>query len=348
MKASTHILNPPGTATNSRVLPMRTTLFIVLVVVSSSLAASIRLRSAYATATNDAPSTSSTELVDATLRFDQSLYNVVLNNSFTADLVVDDASNLGGWEVTVVYDPTKLEITQVTSGGFLSSAGRTEASLQYSGDGPGYLSIGGYSYGPQSVPTGSGVLAHIVVRGIATGQTNLILQDALLASVESFGTVQPQPVTEEGAAVVVHLPLAVIMASIQATPQDHGVVVSWETISEIDNQGFNLKRSVTVDQPGSTRAFVPSQGPGSSQGFAYQWLDTDVAPGETYFYWLEAVDTSGATTLHGPVSVTFQAPTAVTVAGMQAAARSRAAAGWWVFAGGLALLFGVGLVVRRR
>ncbi|MEI2690224.1 MAG: alpha amylase C-terminal domain-containing protein [Anaerolineae bacterium] len=92
---------------------------------------------------------------------------------------------------------------------------------------------------------------------------------------------------------------------------------------------------------------IPSQSPGSPGGFAYTWTDTaDLVDGATYYYWLEDLDVSGATTLHGPVSVLYQTPTAVTLSSVQAA--SAAAPAWpaWLallLAGGL-----TGLVAWRR
>lgn len=142
--------------------------------------------------------------------------------------------------------------------------------------------------------------------------------------------------------------LAVSLASFEAVAQANDILLSWETVSEFDNTGFNIYRANEVDGEQTLLAFVPSQAPGSSQGFAYEWLDSDVTAGETYHYWLEAIDTSGATSLHGPVSATFQAPSAVTVDGVQAAAGAPGVAGWWVFAGVLALLAGMGMLMRRR
>ncbi|HAM21517.1 MAG TPA: hypothetical protein DCQ04_04440, partial [Actinobacteria bacterium] len=51
--------------------------------------------------------------------------------------------------------------------------------------------------------------------------------------------------------------------------------------------------------------------PGSTQGYSYEWRDANVVSGQTYYYWLEDVDLSGNPTLHGPVSATYQIPTAV-------------------------------------
>ena len=129
-------------------------------------------------------------------------------------------------------------------------------------------------------------------------------------------------------------PLAVTLASFDAQAQAGHVLVSWETVSELNNAGFNLYRTGSVGdrpeqgewlgsvgdrpEPGDLLAFVPSQAPGATQGAAYSFQDANVVAGQTYWYWLEDVDLNGATTLHGPVSVVYQAPTAVTLAAMQA------------------------------
>ena len=59
--------------------------------------------------------------------------------------------------------------------------------------------------------------------------------------------------------------------------------------------------------------------PGSPQGHAYTWTDAAVEPGATYWYWLEDVDLSGATTLHGPISATVAESTAVRLVGLRGA-----------------------------
>jgi hypothetical protein len=81
-------------------------------------------------------------------------------------------------------------------------------------------------------------------------------------------------------------------------------------------------------------------------GFAYSYDDLAVQAGQTYWYWLEDVSLGGATTLHGPVSATLQAPTAVTLGSLSA---SPAAAGsalpWLLAVAGAGLALGVS---RRR
>lgn len=141
--------------------------------------------------------------------------------------------------------------------------------------------------------------------------------------------------------------LAVTLASFGAQAGVDRVVLAWETVSEVDNAGFNLYRGDDAAGPQTLLAYVPSQAPGSTQGFSYSYDDLDVQPGRTYWYWLEDVSLSGATTLHGPVSATVLAPTAVTLAAVSASpAAAPAGLAWlWVAAGaGLA----IGVSRRRR
>ncbi|MCB0235811.1 MAG: hypothetical protein KDH08_15340, partial [Anaerolineae bacterium] len=103
--------------------------------------------------------------------------------------------------------------------------------------------------------------------------------------------------------------------------QTDRVMITWETVSELQNAGFNLYRSANNYQVGErvNAELIPSQAPGSAQGSAYQFEDLDVTPGQTYWYSLEDVDLSGGTALHGPISATVLTPTAVTLGDLSAA-----------------------------
>jgi hypothetical protein len=105
--------------------------------------------------------------------------------------------------------------------------------------------------------------------------------------------------------------LSVLLASFAAAAQPDHVLVTWETVSEASNSGFNLYRSLTADGEYTLLGYVPSAAPGSTAGSAYSYQDFDVAAGQVYWYKLEDIDLSGAATMHDPVSVVFQAPTAV-------------------------------------
>ncbi|MFZ2358417.1 MAG: choice-of-anchor J domain-containing protein [Anaerolineae bacterium] len=145
-------------------------------------------------------------------------------------------------------------------------------------------------------------------------------------------------------------PLAVTLANFTAEAQAGQVLVTWETVSELDNAGFNLYRGLLAD--GSDRsllASVPSQAPGSTQGASYSYADAAVEPGQTYWYWLEDIDLNGATTMHGPVSATVNAPTAVTLASLETGAASPSGMSLAVlFAALLTPLAAAALVWRRR
>lgn len=95
---------------------------------------------------------------------------------------------------------------------------------------------------------------------------------------------------------------------------------------------------------------IPSQAPGSTGGFVYTWDDrVGLTPGTSYFYWVEDVDISGAATRHGPVSVDYVVPTAVTLGAMEASAAAGGSAmplvGTLLV---LPVLFAGVLVLRRR
>lgn len=116
-------------------------------------------------------------------------------------------------------------------------------------------------------------------------------------------------------------PLAVTLAAFSATALDDAVLVQWETTSEIDNLGFNLYRGLADGGPWTqlNPALIPSQAPGGSQGFSYEYRDTAVLPDTTYYYLLESVDLAGTTARHGPVSVFYSgAPTAVDLVSLAA------------------------------
>jgi hypothetical protein len=143
-------------------------------------------------------------------------------------------------------------------------------------------------------------------------------------------------------------PLGVFLASFTAQGGADRVTVTWETVGEQGNAGFNLYRADSATGPLTLLAYVPSQAPGAGQGFAYSYEDLAVQPGQTWWYTLEDVSLSGATTLHGPVSATVQTPTAVTLNSITAspAVATGAALPWLLAAAGLAVAGGVAL--RRR
>ncbi len=74
-------------------------------------------------------------------------------------------------------------------------------------------------------------------------------------------------------------PLAVTLASFDAQAMVDRIQLTWETVSEANNAGFNLYRSASPAAPGEQLAYVPSQAPGSTQGASYSFDDTEVSSG---------------------------------------------------------------------
>ncbi len=137
----------------------------------------------------------------ATVGFTASSYSATSGEQLVVDLVVNDAQELGGWEVVLTYDPTFLGLVDMTPGGFLSSTGRTVAPL-----GPMELArpeewmLGSYSYGSGSGASGQGILAQLRFDVLAAGQTNLALSEAVLARTSGI-VVEEQAVITSGAAI---------------------------------------------------------------------------------------------------------------------------------------------------
>ena len=142
-------------------------------------------------------------------------------------------------------------------------------------------------------------------------------------------------------------PMAVTLAEFSAQQVGDHVLLTWETNSELNNRGFNLYRGTSPDEPDRqlNETLIPSQSQGSPGGFSYTWEDAaDLVAGQTYFYWLDDVDMDDVVTRHGPVSVEFGGPTAVTLAHVNAApvAAGAAALPWLTvaLAAGAALALG--------
>jgi len=82
------------------------------------------------------------------------------------------------------------------------------------------------------------------------------------------------------------------------------IQVEWSTASEIDTAGFNLYRSENLTGPfvKINANLIPASGD-PLVGGKYQYLDESVEPGRSYYYELEDVENSGATSRHGPIQV---------------------------------------------
>ncbi len=155
-------------------------------------------------------------------------------------------------------------------------------------------------------------------------------------------------------------PQAVTLAGFSAEATADGVMLSWETVSEVENAGFNVYRAAggsVGDRPQQeggdplrmtgwvrlNEMLIPAATPGSAQGNVYTWTDTAALTG-TIWYMLEDVDLNGTATRHEPVSVTVAGPNAVGMASFSAGYDG----GWAGLYGLFALAAAAAIATRRR
>ncbi|MEE8392027.1 MAG: hypothetical protein V3S14_14695, partial [Anaerolineae bacterium] len=94
------------------------------------------------------------------------------------------------------------------------------------------------------------------------------------------------------------IPTPVELLGFQAEAEGQAVRLEWATAMEVDSVGFYVYRALDENSAHAQAiAFTPATGDGST----YQYIDRDVTPGQTYWYWLAEVSTDGTETLYGPV-----------------------------------------------
>ena len=100
-------------------------------------------------------------------------------------------------------------------------------------------------------------------------------------------------------------PANVTITSFTAEADMDSVTVEWETANELNNLGFHLWRS--VEPAGSyidISGFIPSLDEGA--GAFYEYEDTNVMPGITYYYRLQDIPDDGSIGVFiGPISATI-------------------------------------------
>jgi hypothetical protein len=268
-------------------------------------------------------------LVDATISIGSASIPVGGSATVPITAILPPGVSLAAFNLSVAYDPALLSLTGCTANPALGAICFSPS--------PGVVNFGGATLAPQS---GTVQLGEVSFQRLAAGSATLALNVTNFAN--AAGDQIPRVVTNG----VIGDPLAVTLASFAAASEVDHVLVTWETVSEVATTGFNLLRSESADVAGTLLASVPSQAPGSTLGATYRYEDYAVTAGQTYWYWLQDIDLSGATALHGPVSVVYQAPTAVALTAISASPAAGPAA-LPALAACLATLSG-GLLVRRK
>jgi hypothetical protein len=208
--------------------------------------------------------------------------------------------SLGAFDLTVTFNPALVTATGCTvNAAFVGYCNPTSGQVLFSG-----ISVTGQS--------GTVQLGQVTFQKLALGVA------ALTLDVTNFANALGDQIPRTAVHGSIEDPLMVTLSGFAAVVGGDHVLVTWETASEVNTVGFNLYRSDSAEGERALLATVPSQAPGSTLGATYSYEDSTVTAGQTYWYWLEGIDLSGATTLHGPVSVVYQAPTAVALTAISA------------------------------
>lgn len=101
-------------------------------------------------------------------------------------------------------------------------------------------------------------------------------------------------------------PLPVTLSGFNAYQQSDYAMIEWRTLSETDMHHFEVYRAVTDNYSTSTRLdAITAVGPNH-----YTYQDNAVEIGQTYFYWLKAVENDGTSQNFGSIEITLEQETA--------------------------------------
>ena len=86
------------------------------------------------------------------------------------------------------------------------------------------------------------------------------------------------------------------------------VNIAWTTQTETNMNGFNIYRNDSDNLASAIQiAYIPATNTSTTQN--YKHIDREVENGNTYYYWLECVETNGESIFNGPSPVYVDGPT---------------------------------------
>jgi hypothetical protein len=100
------------------------------------------------------------------------------------ELTVTGAPPTGGFSVDILFDPAVVAVTGVTLGDWPGSTGRAVQPLGPNPDHPGRATLGALMVGEGAAPEGDGVLAVLMLTGLAEGTTDITLNKATLVGTD--------------------------------------------------------------------------------------------------------------------------------------------------------------------
>jgi hypothetical protein len=95
-------------------------------------------------------------------------------------------------------------------------------------------------------------------------------------------------------------PTGLAMASFATEARGAGVLVTWETLSEVNIVGFNVQRRVAGGEFRTVNdELILAAHTGAAAGGAYSFDDAKVRPGGVYQYRLEIIRADGSRGVYG-------------------------------------------------
>ena len=144
-----------------------------------------------------------TPAVPVAVQLQPSSSEVVPGEVFTVVVEIEDAVNLGGFQMAMNFDPAVVQVDDATLDDFLGSTGRSTVPLGPEIDNDtGTMRFGAFSFGDLQGPDGDGALAILTLTAQETGSSQLTLENVQVADIGA----QSQTVTVEAGRVIVGLP----------------------------------------------------------------------------------------------------------------------------------------------
>lgn len=114
--------------------------------------------------------------------------NRVVDDTLSVSVVINQATNFGGYEIGLTFDPTVVTAQSVVTGSFPASTGRAVYALPAQIDnGTGVVHFGACSTGLMNGASGSGVLARVVFTVLRCDATTALgLIDAKVTTVDGW------------------------------------------------------------------------------------------------------------------------------------------------------------------
>lgn len=233
----------------------------------------------------------------------------LLGDEFTKEIHIDASDlspdqRIGTFSIHLDYEEAYLEVVlqpgdkPFIPGDFLPIVGlvlELENGPKPPEGQPIYFAVGDLNNIGTDADTG--VLASVTFRVIAT--TSLVTEEFL--DVGDPGTAHPTAYTLTTGAFQEPVPddsveqaLPVELSFLTASSVSNGVVVKWQTESEINNLGFDIYRSESPDGKfiKVNPAYIKGAGTDATP-HNYKFVDESAVIGKTYYYYLETINFSG-------------------------------------------------------